>query len=328
MVAIPQVADVNACPDRTTQERTNTLNANELARVLERINCQMKKQELLKMYEKFSKILGLDRTHRRKGLTFEQCATFLHKIKRDSWMVKPINVIWNDLFGEIMNNGRPRTTVSDRTFLEKFLHEKQGETDATLQQVRQLFLRLHRMERPLHVTAETDDPTRIDKNHFEAYLLSAENDAFDPARERFDPRLMTKPISEYWINSSHNTYLTGDQLTSHSSVEMYMNALYRGCRCLELDIWDGEVDPTHGPIPVVWHGHTMTSKIKFVDIIQCLRVFLNFHPDTYPLVLSFENHCSIPYQEVMAEDLVKILGDRLYIPSEASLFGRLPSPEE
>lgn len=117
---------------------------------------------------------------------------------------------------------------------------------------------------------------------------------------------------------------------------------------LELDIWDSEQrGPDGRPIPVVWHGyvqtsgqcyvflklttafrHTMTTKILFADIIKCLKVFLNFHPDTFPLVLSFENHCSVPYQEVMAEDLVRILGDSLYIPREESLFGRLPSPEE
>lgn len=72
----------------------------------------------------------------------------------------------------------------------------------------------------------------------------------------------------------------------------------------------------------------MTTKIFFKDIIKCLKVFLNFHPDTYPLVLSFENHCSVPFQEVMAEDLVDILGDSLYIPTEESLLGLLPSPEE
>jgi hypothetical protein len=282
------------------------------------------------MYEQFAKIIGLDRSQRRKGLTFEQCSTFLHKIKRDSWIVKPVNAIWNDLFGETMNNGKQRMSVSDRTFLEKFLHEKQGERGMTLMDVQRLFRKLHRMEMP-HTQQQQDmemDVTRIHKNHFEAYLLSSDNDAFDPYREAYDARLMTKPISEYWINSSHNTYLTGDQFTSHSSVEMYMNALYRGCRCLELDIWDGDYEGNNKPIPVVWHGHTMTSKILFFDILQCFRVFLNFHPDTYPLVLSFENHCSIPFQEVMAEDLVKVLGDKLYIPTEASLFARLPSPEE
>lgn len=310
------------------QDKKGTINATELQTVLERINFQMKQQELNATYEKFAKIIGLDRAQRRKGLTFEQCCTFLHKMKRDSWLVKPVNILWNDLFGEVMNNGKPRLSVSIKTFLENFIHRKQGESHVTTQDVARWFERLHEMEIANVADSGPKDLSRIDKNRFEAYLLSTENAAFDPARERFDARLMTKPISEYWVNSSHNTYLTGDQLTSQSSVEMYLNALYRGCRCLELDIWDGDYDAAGQPIPVVWHGHTMTSKILFIDIIKALKIFLNFNPDSYPLLLSFENHCSLPYQEVMADQLVEVLGDSLYIPTESSLFGRLPSPED
>lgn len=213
----------------------------------------MKQHELNSTYEKFAKIIGLDRSQRRKGLDFEQSCTFLHKIKRDSWLVKPVNIIWNDLFGEIMNNGKPRMTVSAKTFLESFLHKKQKETNATLDDVLKLFKQLHQLEIANVADSQPRDYTRIDKNRFEAYLLGRSNDVFDPAKERFDERLMSKPISEYWINTSHNTYLTGDQFTSYSSVEMYLNALYRGCRCLELDIWDGEII-NDCPIPVVWHG--------------------------------------------------------------------------
>ena len=43
---------------------------------------------------------------------------------------------------------------------------------------------------------------------------------------------------EHYID---NTYSTGDQFTSNSSVEMHSKALYRGCQCLELDIWDGDI---------------------------------------------------------------------------------------
>lgn len=237
------------------KDKTGKINTSQLGKVLERINLAMKRQLLNSTYEKFGKVIGLDRTMRRKGLSFEQCCTFLHKLKRDSWIVKPVNVIWNELFGEFMNNGKSRMTVSDKTFLERFLHKKQGEKAASLEQVGRIFAALHQMEIAYVADSLPDDLTRIDKNRFEAYLLSSDNDAFDPAREQYNRRLMTRPISEYWINSSHNTYLTGDQLTSHSSVDMYTNALYRGCRCLELDIWDGERETANSkPVPVVWHG--------------------------------------------------------------------------
>eukprot|EP00549_Striatella_unipunctata_P026060 CAMPEP_0118705086 /NCGR_PEP_ID=MMETSP0800-20121206/19651_1 /TAXON_ID=210618 ORGANISM="Striatella unipunctata, Strain CCMP2910" /NCGR_SAMPLE_ID=MMETSP0800 /ASSEMBLY_ACC=CAM_ASM_000638 /LENGTH=398 /DNA_ID=CAMNT_0006607159 /DNA_START=146 /DNA_END=1339 /DNA_ORIENTATION=+ len=70
----------------------------------------------------------------------------------------------------------------------------------------------------------------------------------------------------------------------------------------------------------------MTTKIPFSDIIKSVKVFLNFHPDSFPIIFSLENHCSIPYQEVMAEQMTSILGSNMYIPSESSLQGQLPSP--
>jgi hypothetical protein len=113
-----------------------------------------------------------------------------------------------------MKNGKPRMTVSSKTFLEKFLHKEQDETSATMETVGTLFAHLNHLEMP-HVAGEGEpkDPQRIDKLRFEAYLLAEDNCAFDPTKEQYDPQCMRRPISEYWVNSSHNTYLTG--INSH-----------------------------------------------------------------------------------------------------------------
>ncbi|XP_075117976.1 1-phosphatidylinositol 4,5-bisphosphate phosphodiesterase zeta-1 isoform X2 [Leptodactylus fuscus] len=96
----------------------------------------------------------------------------------------------------------------------------------------------------------------------------------------------------------------------------------RGCRCLEIDCWDGDEDE-----PVVYHGHTLTSKLLFRTVISVIGHYA-FQASPYPLILSLENHCSPRQQEVMAKHLTSILGERLLtttVPESGSRF--LPSPE-
>lgn len=308
------------------RDHSNTINEKEMGELLNRINFQVKDKNHKAVYQNFTRTLGLAKEQRKAGLTFDQCVTLLHKTKRDTWQVKPVTQLFYDMFGQFMTENKIRKKVSANSFLEKFLVTVQGEDNKTIDDVMEVFSGLRALELA-DVANHITQSRYINLEQFEAYLTGRGNDIFNPEREKFCKDDMTKPLSEYWINSSHNTYLTGHQLTGLSSVEMYSKALYRGCRCIELDIWDGGKDEfTSSPIPIVYHGHTMTSKILFEDIIKALQVFLMLHPKSYPLILSLENHCSVPYQQVMASQMKSILGDQLYVPEESSLKGPLPSP--
>uniref|UniRef100_A0A6A7FZA1 1-phosphatidylinositol 4,5-bisphosphate phosphodiesterase n=4 Tax=Hirondellea gigas TaxID=1518452 RepID=A0A6A7FZA1_9CRUS len=136
------------------------------------------------------------------------------------------------------------------------------------------------------------------------YLLSDENIII--ARDKLDLcHDMDKPLSHYFINSSHNTYLIGHQLTGRSSVEMYRQCLLAGCRCVELDFWNGRIDE-----PVVVHGYTLVPEISAKEVLEAIAESA-FKTSDWPVILSFENHCNPRQQAKIAQYCREFFGDML-----------------
>ena len=111
-----------------------------------------------------------------------------------------------------------------------------------------------------------------------------------------------------------------------SSVNRYISDLCRGCRCVELDLWDGADGE-----PEIYHGHTLTSRILARDVLDAIATWA-FKASPFPLILSLENHLSAAQQCVMATLLRECLGDALLEQAPLGDGGAharaLPSPHE
>lgn len=163
---------------------------------------------------------------------------------------------------------------------------------------------------------------QMTKDGFLMYLHQPEGLIFNPAHKSVYQD-MNQPLNHYFISSSHNTYLLEDQLKGPSSTEAYIKALLKGCRCVELDCWDGSDGE-----PVIYHGYTLTSKVLFKDVIKAIQEYA-FKTSEYPVILSLENHCSVEQQKTMAHHLISILGSALVTkPLGDKMPTCLPSPEE
>lgn len=142
-------------------------------------------------------------------------------------------------------------------------------------------------------------------NGFYNYLMSDDNAPV--FLNRLDVyQDMDQPLCHYIINSSHNTYLVGRQFGGKSSVEMYRRVLLAGCRCIELDCWDGQEDQE----PIITHGMALCTDILFKDVIEAIAETA-FVTSEFPVILSFENHCSKKQQERLARHCERLLGHLL-----------------
>ena len=74
------------------------------------------------------------------------------------------------------------------------------------------------------------------------------------------------------------------------------------------------------------HGHTLTSKILFVDVLRVIRSH-GFTATPFPVILSFETHCCREGQDNMAKHIEEILGDLVHRPSASDASQEMPSPE-
>ena len=117
-------------------------------------------------------------------------------------------------------------------------------------------------------------------------------------------------LVDYFINSSHNTYLKGHQLKGLSDPKMYSFAVLDGYRLVELDCYNGDNDDV-----IITHGFTLVTKLKLEDVLIELREN-SFKNSPYPVILSIENHLDEKHQQILAKSLQKYLIDLYIFPTD------------
>ncbi|KAF6718490.1 1-phosphatidylinositol 4,5-bisphosphate phosphodiesterase beta-4 [Oryzias melastigma] len=247
-----------------------------------------------------------------------------------------------ELFKKINGNKTDYLTVDH---LVSFLNENQRDP-----RLNEILFPFYDPKRAMQIIEkyERDDELkkkgRMSSDGFCRYLMSDENaPVFLDRLELYQE--MDQPLAHYFISSSHNTYLTGRQFGGKSSVEMYRQVLLSGCRCLRV--------PSGLPFPPSLDGGFIGSVPQMCgvrllgrqrrrpgthhysrqghDVIQAIKETA-FVTSDYPVILSFENHCSKPQQYKMAKYCEEIFGDLLLkqpLESHPIEPGRpLPSPND
>lgn len=216
---------------------------------------------------------------------------------------------------------RPYVGLTFEEFLS-FLRDVQKEDVSDRNKWQKIFDDLARKHRNDNTTATAtpDELNTLSETAFTGFLSSKQLNlpTIDEQREF----TLDRPMNEYFISSSHNTYLLGRQVAGQSSVEGYITALLRGCRCVEVDCWDGSDGN-----PIVVHGRTLTSAIGFLEVMNTINKYA-FSKSKFPLWISLEVHCSPNQQTIMAEVIRETFGEKLVTEPVDPDSSKLPSPSE
>lgn len=282
--------------NKADKNKDGKMNFKEVRKLLKMMNVEMNEEHALHLFTMADKSQS-------GSLEIEQ---FVHFYK----ILTQRDEVWK-VFQDYSGDGEKLMLEE----LESFLRVEQQEGEQSSQHASELVDRYEPSE-----SAKTQGAMSFDG--FQMYLCSQEGSIFKPEHRPLYQD-MNQPLSHYFISSSHNTYLLEDQLRGHSSLEAYIQALKRGCRCVEVDCWDGSDGE-----PVVYHGHTLTSKILFRDVVSTVKEYA-FKVTDFPVILSLENHCGVEQQTVMARHLSQILGDTLLTTLlDGQIPQLLPSPQE
>uniref|UniRef100_A0A8C9QZR8 Phosphoinositide phospholipase C n=1 Tax=Scleropages formosus TaxID=113540 RepID=A0A8C9QZR8_SCLFO len=275
------------------------LNIEEIYQLLHKINVNLPRRKVKQMFQE------ADTDDQQGTLTYEEFSVFykMMSLRRDLYLLL---MAYSDR--------KDHLTAED---LGNFLRTEQKMTSVTTEYCLDIVEKFE-------VSEENKQKGVLGIEGFTSFMRSPTCDVFNPLHHQVNQD-MDQPLCNYYIASSHNTYLTGDQLLSNSKTDMYAWVLQNGCRCVEGG-WSWTAGTVPDGEPMVQHGYTLTSKITFKAVVETINKYA-FINNEYPVVLSIENHCTIQQQKKMARYLQEIFGDKLDLGGALNKDSKqLPSP--
>ncbi|CAL8346916.1 unnamed protein product [Arctogadus glacialis] len=183
------------------------LNIEEIYQLLHKLNVNLPRRKVKQMFQE------ADTDDQQGSLTYEEFSVFykMMSLRRDLFLLM---MAYSDR--------RDHLTAEE---LAVFLRTEQKMTTVTPEYCADIIDKFEE-------SSDYKQKGLLGIEGFTSFMRSPACDVFNPLHREVNQD-MEQPLCNYFIASSHNTYLTGDQLLSHSKTDMYAWVLQSGCRCVE-----------------------------------------------------------------------------------------------